>query len=154
MAGEAVSRQKDKGTRFEQQVVDYLGWQLNDEEGTIERRALGGANDRGDVSGVRIRGRRAVLECKNCKRMDLAGWLDEAEVERGNDDADYAFVVHHRRGCGEKKMGETYVTCTLENLAALIAGGRRFLHSSYVEFEERVDAAREEIELRGIDHDG
>ena len=149
-----MSRQKDKGSRFEKEVVDYLRWELYDDEGTIERRVLGGTNDRGDISGVRIHGRKAVLECKNCKRTEMAKWLDEAEVERGNDDAEYAFVVSHRRGCGEKRMGETYVTCTLRTFAALVAGGRKFTRSWDEKFHERVAKAREEMDLRGIDHDG
>ena len=115
-----MGRSKEKGTMFESQVVDYLFRMLNDDR--IERRAASGTNDRGDIAGVRINGLRAVIECKNHQRMELAKWLDEAETEKGNDDAAFAFVVHKRKGCGEKRMGETYVTCTLETLAAIVAG--------------------------------
>ena len=120
-----MSREMRKGTSFESQVADYMRRRLGD--GRIERRAKCGANDRGDVSGVMLRKRRVVLECKNHARMELARWLDEAEIERGNDDAEFAFVVHKRRGCGEKRMGETYVTCSLDTLCALIAGARDLL---------------------------
>lgn len=120
-----MSKERRKGSAFEQQTVDYLARVLEDRR--IERRTMGGTNDRGDVSGVFIRGRRAVIECKNCKRMELAQWLDEAEEERANDDAEFAIVVHKRRGCGEKSFGGNYATMSLETLAAIIAGARGLL---------------------------
>lgn len=125
MAGETVSKEKKKGSAFEQQVVDYLRSALGDKR--IERRVCNGVNDRGDVSGVILRKKTVVLECKNHQRMELARWLEEAEVERGNADAEFAFVVHKRRGCGERNMGATYVTCTLETLCAVIAGAHDLL---------------------------
>ena len=120
-----MSRQRDKGSKFEQQVVDYMRRVLGDHR--IERRVMGGANDRGDVSGVSLRCKPVVIECKNHARMELSQWLEEAEAERGNADAEFAFVVHKRRGCGEANMGRTYVTCDLETLCAVIAGARGLL---------------------------
>lgn len=148
MAGEAMSRQKEKGTQFERQVVDYMRSRLGDDR--IERRAMSGVNDRGDVSGVYLRGKGVVIECKNHRRMELSQWLDEAEAERGNADAEYAFVVHKRKGCGEKSMGETYVTCDLETLCAIIAGSR--WHLNYTA-DERADGRHMALEA-GIDYDG
>ena len=121
-----MSKNKQKGTAFEVQVADYLSHVLGDDR--IERRTLGGANDRGDIAGCSIRGGRVVIECKNCKRAELAQWMDEAEVERGNDDAEFAFVVHKRKGCGAANMGRTYATTDLETLAALMAGRRGLLN--------------------------
>lgn len=120
-----MSRQKVKGTAFESMVTEYLSRVLDAPE--IERRTVGGTKDRGDIAGVFFRGKRVVLECKNTVRPELPQWLREAEVERINDGAEYGFVVHKRRGCGAAQAGETYVTCTLETLAAMIAGGREFL---------------------------
>ncbi len=120
-----MSRNKSKGTGFETDVVKYLREKLGDDR--IERRALSGKNDRGDVSGIHLHGQRVVIECKNKQRMSLSEWCDEAEDERTNDGAGFAFVAHKRRGCGEKRMGETYVTCTLETLAAILAGTRELL---------------------------
>ena len=120
-----MSRQKDKGTKFEQQVVSYMRSVLGDKR--IERRAMGGTNDRGDIAGVTLRCKPVVIECKNHQRMELSQWLEEAETERGNADAEFAFVVHKRRGCGEASMGQTYVTCTLEMLCAVIAGAHACL---------------------------
>ena len=120
-----MSKSKQKGSAFEKQVADYLVRVLGDSR--IERRVTCGAKDRGDIAGVMLRGRRCVIECKNRRDTRLAEWVDEAEAERANDDAEFAFVVHKRRGCGEASMGDTYVTCTLENLAAVIAGARALL---------------------------
>ena len=103
-------------------MASYLSKMLDDDR--IERRATNGKNDRGDIAGVKLRGKRVVLECKNCRKMELSEWIEEAEIERGNDDAEYAFVVHKRKGYGDAKIGGTYVTCTLETLASILNGGR------------------------------
>lgn len=120
MSGEVA-----KGTGFETDVCSFLAESLGDDR--IERRAKCGSKDRGDVAGFRIRGKRCVVECKNHRRMELSKWLDEAEAERGNDGAEFAFVVHKRKGRGKAHMGDTYVTCTLETLAAIAAGSRDLL---------------------------
>lgn len=121
-----MSMQAQKGATFEQDTADYLAAALGDDR--IERRVKHGTNDRGDIAGLRIHGKRVVVECKNHKRMELAEWVDEAETERGNDDADYGIVVHKRRGCGKAKFGGNYVTMTLETFAAIAAGGRDLIN--------------------------
>lgn len=121
-----MSREMQKGAGFEQDTTDYLARVLCDER--IERRVKHGSNDRGDVAGVYIRGMRTVIECKCCKRMELSKWVDEAEEERLNDDADIGLVVHKRKGYGAKKFGGNYVTMTLETLAAIIAGYKELLN--------------------------
>lgn len=115
-----MSRQVDKGTRFETAVARFLADALG---GGVERRAKHGTQDRGDLSGVYMRGLPVVVECKDHRRMDLPGWLAEAEAERGNADAAYGVVVHHRSGAGAARMGEQYVTMTLGTFAAMLAGG-------------------------------
>ena len=120
-----MSKQKTKGTLFEAQAVSYMAERLGDDR--IERRALSGTNDRGDVSGLYFRGKRVVVECKNHRRMELAEWVDEAETERGNDGAEYAVVLHKRKGCGEKNFGGNYVTMTLDTFLAMKVGGREYL---------------------------
>lgn len=120
-----MSRAMQKGAGFEQDTADYLSDVLGDE---IERRVKHGSNDRGDISGLYIRGMRTVVECKNCKRQELAKWLDEAEIERLNDDADIGIVIHKRKGCGKKNFGGNYVTMSLETLAAIIAGSKELLN--------------------------
>ena len=119
-----MSKQKKKGTAFERQVAEYLSSRLG---AGIERRTTAGIHDRGDIAGVYFRGLPVVVECKNCTRMELPKWLKEAETERCNADADFGVVVHKRKGIGEKTFGDTYVTMTLETLAAMIAGSHELL---------------------------
>ncbi|WP_402465719.1 hypothetical protein [Isoptericola aurantiacus] len=110
---------KAAGTRFESSVVGYLAEHVDDR---IERRRQSGANDRGDVSGLRHMGARVVVEAKNVSRLSLSAWVEEADVERRNDDAQVGLVVHKRHGRGDP--GDQYVTLTLRDLVALLTGGR------------------------------
>jgi len=99
-----------KGTRFETALVRYLAsWWPH-----VERRARNGAKDRGDIAGLIG----VVVEAKAARAMDLAGWVDEAEVERVNDGASVAVVWHHRRGKGSP--GDGYVTMTGRQFVALL----------------------------------
>lgn len=115
-----MSREARKGAAFEQQWADYASRRLGAD---IERRVKNGKNDRGDIAGLRIMGKRVVVECKNHQRMELPGWLKEADVEKGNDDAEYGIVAHKRRGCGEKSFGGNYVTMDTDTFLAIVAGG-------------------------------
>lgn len=108
-----------KGASFEKSIADYLAVQLQDDR--IERRVTNGAKDRGDIGGVRLNGHRVVIECKNQSRLNLAGWLDEAQTEAGNDDAILGAVVFKRRGTA--KPGEQYVLLTVDDLVTLLSGG-------------------------------
>lgn len=109
---------KAAGTRFERSVADYLAHVLEDDR--VDRRVKTGNKDRGDIAGIRAHGRRVVLEVKDVARLDLSGWVREAHVEAGNDDALVGLVVAKRRGTA--KPGEQYVICTLADLVALITG--------------------------------
>lgn len=115
-----MGAQTAKGTAFESLVVGYLS-KLGP---GIERRAKFGTKDRGDIAGVFLNGKAVVVECKNHRRMELSKWTAEAEVERGNADAEYGVVVHHRPGYGAARMGGQYVTMTLETFRDMLAGGR------------------------------
>ena len=117
-----MSRATAKGTRFESQVADYMRSRLHM---PIERRAKCGFKDKGDLAGVRIGGFDAVIECKNHKNMALPKWLEEAEAEKVNAEASFGIVVHKRRGCGEKSMGDTYVTMTLDTLCDIAEAVKR-----------------------------
>lgn len=106
-----MSKAKQKGTSFESLVVDYLrgqGWIH------VERRALTGTADKGDITGTGP----LVWECKNHKTLAFSEWLEEAEVERGNADADFGIVVAKRRGRGQAK--DQYAVLTLENMVKLL----------------------------------
>lgn len=112
---------KAAATSFESKIVAYLADVLGDDR--IERRRLSGANDRGDVTGLRVWGKRAVLECKDYGgRVEVGPWLNEAEIERLNDDAEFAAVVAKRRGT--TKPGEQIVILTLADFAYLVSGQR------------------------------
>lgn len=112
---------KAAGSQFETDTVAYLQRVLDDR---IERRAKHGSKDRGDLSGWRHNGMRVVAELKNVAKLNLAGWITEAEIERGNDDADIALVIHKRVGKGPKQHGETYCTMTLADLVTILTGAR------------------------------
>ena len=111
---------KAAGTRFESAIARALAEHLDDDR--IERRAKSGSRDRGDVGGVRVHGQRVVLELKDCARMDLPGWVREAHLEAGHDDALVGLVIHKRRGVGDPL--DQWVTCTVRDLIALLIGRR------------------------------
>lgn len=110
---------KTAGTRFESCIVGYLATHVSD---VIERRSKTGAKDRGDVSGLRHLGARIVVECKDVATLRLGPWVNEAEIERGNDDAAVGLVIHKRKGKADP--GDQYVTMTLRDLVALLTGDR------------------------------
>lgn len=119
----ARSRQSAKaaGARLETHIATYLAETLGDDR--IERRSRNGAKDRGDIGGIRTpHGHRMVVEVKNVTRINLAGWVAEADTERGNDDAHVGVVVHKRHGVAHP--GDQYVTMTVDNLVALLCGER------------------------------
>ena len=113
---------KAAGTRMETLVATYLAAHVDDR---IKRRTRNGGKDRGDISGLRHMGARVVVEVKSTARPDLAGWAAEAEIERRNDDANAALVIHKRHGKGQP--GDQWVTCTLADLVALLNGDRHHL---------------------------
>lgn len=108
-----------KGTPFERLIADALALHVDDR---IDRRVRSGTKDKGDIGGLRHMGQRVVIECKNVAKLNLAGWIAEAEVERGNDDAAVGLVVHKRKGKGQAL--DQYVTLTVRDLIALLTGER------------------------------
>lgn len=114
------SSAKTAGTRFERAIADALADALADDR--IDRRVRNGAKDRGDIAGVRIHGRRLVLECKNVTTLSMPAAKREADLEAGNDDALCGLVVHKRRGTADPM--QQWVTCTVADLVTLITGQR------------------------------
>lgn len=109
-----------KGGIFERDTLKYLRELGHD----VERLRLAGREDEGDIL-LRLRERRFVLELKNRKGLDLAGWTEEAYVEAINysshreiDPAHYA-VVHKRKGKGTHMA---YVTLPLYEYLEQING--------------------------------
>lgn len=88
------SRQKAKGTRFESSVVRYMREALGDDR--IERRALHGTQDMGDIYGIRAHGWDVIAECKSHKEVTpalVAEWREQTLRERENADAGAALLV-------------------------------------------------------------
>lgn len=114
------SSAKQAGARFEQALADYLKAALDDDR--IERRHSNGVNDRGDIGGVRFIHGRLVLEAKDCTKVEMPKWVQEAHVEARNDDAVAGVVVHKRHGVGG--MNKQWVTMELRDLVAILTGLR------------------------------
>jgi hypothetical protein len=106
-----VSRERQIGTAWETKVVEFLranGFPF------AERRALAGALDKGDITGIPG----VVVEAKREQRTDLSGWLREAHTERDNAGADIGVVWAWRRGKGS--AGDAYVVMDGATFARLI----------------------------------
>lgn len=113
-----MNASKQKGTAFERLIADGFSAAFDDDR--IDRAPMRGTKDRGDIGGVRSPFGKVAVECKSVARLDLAGWVGEAEVERGNLDAIAGVVVHKRRGKG--RALDQYVTMTVRDLVALLGG--------------------------------
>lgn len=107
-----------KGPQFEKDVVEYLRRAFDSD--SIERRVMGGANDRGDVAGLYWHGRPFVVEVKNVTKLRPKAWFGELEAECGNADTDMGAIVFHREGFGEKSMDGQGVLMTLGTLKKLL----------------------------------
>ena len=114
-----MSVQRQKGTRLERAVADYLAAALSDDR--VDRMPLHGKGDRGDIAGVRtLLWERVTIECKAHNRLDLSGWWREVEAEKGNNDSPVGVIVHKRRGKGQP--GDQWVTLTVADYAVLVGG--------------------------------
>ena len=107
------------GSRFERMVADWLALHVDDR---IDRRVKRGAKDRGDLGGIRAHGKEVIAELKDHSRFELAGWITQADAERGNADALAGLVIFKRRGTADP--GDQYVLMTVRDLAALLTGER------------------------------
>lgn len=96
-----MSKNKQKGTSAETAVVNWLVSYGNK---NVERRALQGSLDRGDISGLPG----VVIEVKNHATMKLAEWVAELNVEMQNDNSTVGAVIHKKRGT--TNVGEWYAT--------------------------------------------
>ena len=108
---------KQAGARFERHIADWLNQHVSE---YIDRRTKTGAKDRGDLTGVRMHGERVAVELKNTTRTNLAGWINEAHTEAGNDDAAVGIVIHKRHGVGDP--AKQWVLMTVEDLAFFLTG--------------------------------
>ena len=119
-----MSRQKQKGTRLETAVMEYMQWALGDHG--IHRETLHGSMDVGDIGGVYFGGEPVTIEVKNTTRLDLARHYREAETEAGNKDSVIPVLVQKRRGVGIDSLegtGGQWAVMTLETLCRLLNHG-------------------------------
>lgn len=86
-----MNKNKRKGTQAE---VDVVAWLRESGFPRVERRALAGKNDRGDIAGIDG----VVIEVKNRADMPLSEYMHELEIEMKNDNAWTGVVIHKRRG--------------------------------------------------------
>lgn len=93
---------KRKGTKFETATVRYLRWAVQDER--IDRMALHGTNDMGDITGVLFWGHKVCVECKDTKKPDYAAHYSELLNEMSHLDTEYGVLVQHRKGLGLEHM--------------------------------------------------
>ena len=111
---------KAAGSRFERSIADCLAEHIDDR---IDRRVKTGAKDKGDLAGWRYAGRRIVAELKDyAGQVKVGPWLNEAEVERGNDDANVGLVICKRRGFSDPL--DQVVMLTVRDLISLTTGER------------------------------
>lgn len=89
---------KQKGTRFETAVTDYLRWALQDER--IQRLTLHGNKDIGDIGNIYYHGAPVVIECKATRIPHYARHWRECEIEMGNQDSEYGWVIWKQPGIG------------------------------------------------------
>lgn len=110
-----------RGATFERVIADYLQVFWDDR---IDRRVKTGASDKGDIANFRVGSHRIVVECKNERRIDLSGWVTEAQKEAVNDGALMGVAVAKRKGKGRPE--DQFVVTTLGDFLLLLdaAGGR------------------------------
>lgn len=110
-----MNKPKRTGTAFETAVCRYMRAALDDER--IERRALHGAKDMGDLYGLFCHGFSGIVECKAYASMPnrrlLEEWRNQTLNERDNACADFALlVVKYPR----HSVGDAIVHATLRDL--------------------------------------
>ena len=100
-------RPKDKGTKAETTVKHYARLRTGDEG--IDRLALHGRNDVGDVGYLHANGFRGIVEVKHYKddatELQVHDWFGQAETERANARVDFVLLVYHRNGKSMEMRG-------------------------------------------------
>lgn len=107
-----MSKSKQKGTLAETAVADYLRQTFP----TVERRALSGINDKGDISNVPG----CVVEVKNQRTYKIKEWMRETEIERQNAEADLGVLVIKPNGVGVSKVSQWWAVVSLETITRLV----------------------------------
>lgn len=98
-----MNRSKQKGTAFETAVTKYMKSYFPN----VERRALQGAHDTGDIAGISIHGKPLVIECKNTKTLNISEHMRELEREQQNADTKWGVLIQHAPRVGFDNDGNT-----------------------------------------------
>ena len=98
-----MSKAKQKGTAFETAVTRYMKSYFPN----VERRALQGVNDTGDIAGISIHGKPMVVECKNTKTLNITEHLQELDREQQNAHTKWGVLVQHAPRVGFDNDGNT-----------------------------------------------
>lgn len=98
-----MNASKQKGTAWETAVVRFL----QDNGFDVERRALSGNLDKGDIAGLSG----WTLECKAEKAISLAQYMTEAQVEALNAGTPWYAAIVKRR---QKGVSDGYVVMPLK----------------------------------------
>jgi hypothetical protein len=109
-----MNRPKQRGTAWETAIVNFL---IENGVRHAERRTLSGSQDKGDIAGIPG----VVIEAKNAARMDVSGWVDEANLERDNAKAEVGVVWAKKRG--KTSPGAGYVIMDGNTLIKLLEAG-------------------------------
>jgi hypothetical protein len=107
-----VSKAKQKGTLAETAVADYLQQTFP----AVERRALSGVNDKGDIAGVPF----TVVEIKNQRSYKIHEWMKETEAERINAGEELGVLVIKPNGVGVANVNKWWAVVSLDTITALI----------------------------------
>lgn len=124
-----MSIQREKGTRFETAVCRYIAGELQDVR--VERRALHGSKDMGDLFGIYAHGFSGIAECKAHQHVTpklVAKWREETLDERDNADADFALLVIKVPNVGTAQARCHVTLRDLARIARPIAVNRGELH--------------------------
>ena len=107
-----MSKSKQKGTLAETAVADYLRQTFP----AVERRALAGINDKGDISNVPF----TAVEVKNQRSYKIHEWMKETEIERINAGEELALLVIKPNGVGVANVDKWWAVVSLDTITALI----------------------------------
>lgn len=100
-----------KGATYERDVVAYF---KDNGRPHMERRLGGMAADKGDLNGIPG----VVIECKNRKDFDLAGYMAQLEQEIATAGAETGVVIIKRRGVTD--VGQHYALLPVARWAELL----------------------------------
>lgn len=109
-----MSRQKDKGTRWESWCERELA-----PFGAV-RSVLHGRLDQGDLHGLRIGPLSVICECKNHAEYRFAEYVAEADAEAVNAGADIGVALVKRRGKGSQSMGDHFVVMDMASFERIL----------------------------------